>query len=178
MPRMDYGKAATILKKLPSRVLLLLLCMASVFVKSGCSQGFLAFPRVISDSDLFTGIAVCNPTTLDASVTFTAFLPDGTALSGFGLQNPVTLTIPAGSQVAKEFGEIFVGVTGPFNGWVQATSAVAGLTGLGVNGNFAQTDLDGVGSIMPSTDFTLPFTVEDTDVKTEVTIVNVNSDPA
>src|ERR1043165_5205547 len=93
-------------------VLFLLLCPGPA-----SAQTVLNFPRAISNSSLFTGLGVSNPTSAGASVTFTAFLPDGTQLTAAGLQNPVTLQIPAGGQAAKLFTDIFG--SRDFNGWVQ-----------------------------------------------------------
>src|SRR5262249_5424754 len=65
-----------------------------------------------------------------------------------------------------------------FNGWVQATSSTMGLTGFFLNGNTSLTDLDGAGAVDPSAEFILPFASEDSTAKTEITILNVNADPA
>jgi YVTN family beta-propeller protein len=140
------------------------------------AQTILNFPRVISNSSLFTGLAVSNPTAAEVSVTFTAFLPDGTQFAATGVQNPVTMKIPAGGQAAKLSTEVFG--SRDFNGWVQATSSSSGLTGFFLNGASALTDLDGAGSVAPSSDFLLPFASEDAVAKTEITIVNINSDPS
>jgi len=140
------------------------------------AQTVLNLPRVISNSSLFTGLGIGNPTTANASVTFTAFLPDGTQLSAPGLQNPVTLQIPAGGQAAKLFSDIFG--SRDFNGWVQAASSTKGLTGFFLNGNTSLTDLDGAGAVNPAAEFILPFASEDVTAKTEITILNGNVDPA
>src|SRR4029453_12718299 len=73
----------------------------------GVAQSVLTFPRVISDPNIFTGIAVGNPTSGEVSVTFTSFQPVGSVASGNGIRNPATLTIPAGGQLARQFAEIF-----------------------------------------------------------------------
>ena len=135
--------------------LALFLALSGFFVPSVYGQTVLQFPRVISNSSGFTGLAVGNPTVVEASVTYTAFQPDGTPFAGSGITNPVTLTIPAGGQVAKLFGEIFG--TRDFNGWVQAVSGTPGLTGFFLNGNWALTDLDGAGAINATAEFVLPF---------------------
>jgi YVTN family beta-propeller protein len=140
------------------------------------AQTVLNFPRVVSNSSLFTGLGVSNPTSAGASVTFTAFFPDGTQLTASGLQNPITLQIPAGGQAAKLFTDIFG--SRDFNGWVQATSSTKGLAGFFLNGTTNQTDLDGAGAVDPSAEFILPFASEDATGKTEITILNVNADPA
>ena len=152
--------------------LLLLLCLPCVLG----AQSVLQFPRVIETTGIFTGIAVGNPTPASVSVTFTAYQPDGTALAGGVTRNPVTVNIPAGGQSAHLFHEIF-GATS-FNGWVQATSGTAGLTGFFLNGNSAVTDLDGSGSTVPASETILPLIAEDTVTRTEITVVNVNPEAA
>src|SRR5262245_26529584 len=132
----------------PKRTLVRSLFLIGVLLATaipGVAQSVLTFPRVISDPNIFSGIAVGNPTSAEVSVTFTAFQPDGTLAAG-GFRNPATLTIPAGGQLARQFAEIFGG-TAAFNGWVQATSSATGLTGFFLNGNNALTDLDGAGSV-------------------------------
>jgi len=150
----------------------LLLCASPAL-----SQSVLDFPRVISNSNIFTGMVVSNPTPANASVTFTAFQGDGTSVTGTGITNPITIAVPAGGQVALQFGDIFGG-TSDFNGWVQATSATTGLTGYFLNGNPAETDLDGAATIQPSASFVLPFANENATAVTEVTLVNVNAESA
>ena len=71
------------------------------------AQSLLLFPRVISSPEVYTGVAISNPTSETASVTFTAYLPDGSRLSGIGVTNPVTVALPGGSQYARLFTEIF-----------------------------------------------------------------------
>ncbi|MBI4474798.1 MAG: hypothetical protein HY646_19155, partial [Acidobacteria bacterium] len=144
---------------------------------SAAAQTVLHFPRVISQGSVFTGLAVSNPTPGEVSVTYTAFEPAGTALSGEGVTNPVTVRIPAGGQSAKLFSDLF-GTTAPFNGWVQATSSTRGVTGFFLNGNNALTDLDGAGSVEATADLVLALAAEDATTVTEITIVNPNAEPA
>jgi YVTN family beta-propeller protein len=138
-------------------------------------QSVLQFPRVIATGEIYTGLAVGNPTGTEVTVTFLAFQPDGTALAG-GARNPATVTIPPAGQYAGLFPEIFGVPT--FNGWVQASSVTSGLTGFLVSGNTRLTDLNGAGSVAPGVDMILPLAVEDTAARTEVTIVNVNAESA
>ena len=156
--------------------LLLLGGLVSLWTPSLYGQSVLHFPRVISSSSVFTGLAVGNPTAAEVSVTFTAYQPDGTTYTGTGVQNPVTVKIPAGGQLAKLFPEVFG--PGDFNGWVDGASRTPGLSGFFLNGNGALTDLDGAGAINAAADFVLPFAAENTITQTELTLVNVNADPA
>src|SRR5437016_4673590 len=77
---------------------LMVLCAGQVY-----GQSVLDFPRVISSSDSFTGIAIGNATSQQASVTFTAYLPDGSRFAAGNVTNPVTITLPAGAQHARLF---------------------------------------------------------------------------
>src|SRR6266850_854477 len=121
------------------------------------ARGVLNIPRAVSIPDLFTGIAIGNPASTEVTATFTAYQADGTPLATAG--NPVTLTIPAAGQIARNFGDLF-GTKAPFNGWVQVTSAAA-LTGFFLNSNYALTDFDGSGVGDPSAEFILPLASSD-----------------
>ena len=112
----------------------LALCLATALLPSVLSaQSILNFPRVISSDQVFTGIAVGNPTPNMVTVTFTAFVADGSLVAGGGVENPTTKMIAAGGQLARQYSELFG--SADFNGWVQATSASGGLTGFFLNAN-------------------------------------------
>ncbi len=155
---------------------LLLLALSLGFPGLIQAQTVLNYPRVISSSQLFTGIAVSNPTPQEVSVTFTAIQPDGTNLAGQGIQNPVTVVIPAGGQYARLAAEIFNAPS--FNGWVQATSQQSGVVGFFLNGTPSVNDLDGAEASQGSAELTLPVAAEDDTIRTEVTLVNTNSEPS
>jgi len=53
----------------------------------------LNFPRLSSEEGTFTGLAIVNPSTQDALVTFTAYGEDGQLLTG--INNLVPLMVPA-----------------------------------------------------------------------------------
>src|SRR5215831_1712129 len=79
------------------------------------AQSTLAFPRFLSPGDLpGTGFAIVNYNATPATVTFTYYGLNGSALS------TATLTIPAGGQIAKLGSELFPSVGA--SGWVRATS--------------------------------------------------------
>jgi hypothetical protein len=58
----------------------------------------LNFPRLSSEENTFTGVAIVNPSTQDALITLTAYGEDGELLTG--ISNPRQLTIPANQQLA------------------------------------------------------------------------------
>src|SRR5204862_4376473 len=109
---------------------------------SAFGQTVLNFPRILSSSDLYTGIAVSNPTPQPATITFTAYQGDGSGYAGPNVQNPVIVDLAAGPQQARLFPEIF-GSAADFNGWVQATSSSSGLTGFVITGKTTAADFDG-----------------------------------
>ena len=155
----------------------LALCLATALLPSVLSaQSILNFPRVISSDQVFTGIAVGNPTPNMVTVTFTAFVADGSLVAGGGVENPTTKMIAAGGQLARQYSELFG--SADFNGWVQATSASGGLTGFFLNANPALTDLDGALALSAGVKFVLPFAAEDATEKTELTVVNPGDESA
>ena len=146
------------------------------FPTSALTQSILNFPRVISSDQVFTGIAVGNPTSVTVTVTFTAYGADGSLVTGPGVENPTTEMIAAGGQLARQYSELFG--SADFNGWVQATSASGGLTGFFLNANPAVTDLDGAVALAAGVEFVLPFAAEDATAKTELTVVNPGDETA
>ena len=157
-------------------VLLHLFAVTLLLSKPLFAQTILNFPRVVSSPDVFTGIAVVNPTGGAATVTFTAYESDGTLVTGTGVENPVTVVLVAGGQLARQYSEL-IG-TADFNGWMQATSAASGLTGFFLNANPAVTDLDGALALEGGVEFVLPFAVGDGTAQTELTVVNVGEEAA
>ena len=135
------------------------------------AQSVLHFPRVITSDGVFTGLAISNPTPSSVTVTFTALNPDGSLVTESGVENPVSIAIPAGGQYTRIYPEIF-GTDTPFNGWVEAASATSGLTGFFLNGNSALTDLDGAAVAEPLTEFLFPLVSEDGIGATELSLVN------
>ena len=68
---------------------LLVLFLATALLPSVLSaQSILNFPRVISSDQVFTGLAVGNPTPGAVTVTFTAYGADGSLVTGGGVENP------------------------------------------------------------------------------------------
>jgi hypothetical protein len=150
------------------------LCVALLCAGSLSAQSVLNFPRVISSGDIFTGLAVGNPTVDPSTVTYTAYEADGSLVVGAGIENPVIETIPAGGQSARQYRELFGNVG--FNGWVQASSATSGLTGFFLNANNTLSDLDGALATGAGTEFVVPFASQGAATVTELTVVNPNSE--
>ena len=50
------------------------------------AQTILNFPRVVSGANVFTGLAVGNPTASSVTVTFTAYGADGTLVAATGVR--------------------------------------------------------------------------------------------
>ncbi len=165
--RMTWRSMRACVRRFPSiaAVILTLSIVAS-------AQTVLRFPRVVSGSETYTGIAVSNPTPEAATVTLTAYTPEGSVWTGAGISNPETVTVPAGGQLARLTREVFG--SGEFNGWVRATSSTAGLTGFFLNGNFAGSDLDGAEAGSAETELILPLVEVNAPTVTELTVVNPN----
>ena len=155
---------------------LLLIAAVALLPSQLLGQTVLNFPRIVSSADAVTSISVVNPTSQEVSITLTAFESSGSPLVIAGVSNPFTATIPAGGNYSRPFTDIYR--ANSFNGWLQVTSAASGLTGFALNSNPANTDVDGTIAIEPASEFTLPFAAEDSTVRTELTLVNVNNDPA
>ncbi len=154
------------------------MCALSLAVESeALAQSILHFPRVIASDGVFTGLAISNPTPSPVTVTFTALNPDGSLVTESGVENPVSVSIPAGGQYTRIYPEIF-GTDRPFNGWVEAASATSGLTGFFLNGNPALSDLDGAAVGVPLSEFLFPLVSEDGIGVTELSVVNPSPEPA
>jgi len=116
---------------------------------SSIAQSTLNFPRVVQLEEMTTtGFAVVNPTSTNTTVTFTLYTEEGHA-KGTSPQ-----TVPARGQLARLANELFPGATEA--GWVQATSAAAGLHGFWFGGDFA-TFADGAEAATPATELVLPL---------------------
>jgi len=125
------------------------------------AQSTLNFPRLFQASDLrTTGFAVANPTSTNASVTFTLLSDAGATVASS------TQTVPANGQLARLGSELF-GTSA--SGWVQATSAAPGLTGFWLSGDFA-TYTDGAESAPSATSMVLPLITQ----QTEISVANIS----
>ena len=141
------------------------------------AQSILHFPRVIASDGIFTSLAISNPTPSSVTVTFTALNPDGSVVTEPGVENPVSVSIPAGGQYTRFYPELFETNT-PFNGWIEAASATSGLTGFFLNGNSVLSDLDGAAVAAPQSEFLFPLVSEDGIGVTELSLVNPSPEPA
>lgn len=143
------------------------------------AQSVLNFPRLSSDSSVFTGIAIVNPNDADASVTLTAYGADGIPLKGNGVSNPVTITVPGGQQYSKLTLELF-GASLPASSaaWFQATSVSSDLTGFFLVLNPTVTFMDGAD--VPIADQRIIFNNVriDSGYASELNIINPGSDDA
>jgi hypothetical protein len=114
----------------------------------------LYFPRLLGDSQRYTGYAVANWGATAADVQFTAYNLDGSLISSpEGLVNPKTITIPPAGQAALLAEQIFnLPFDQPRNGWVRAESNSSQVSGFFLEGDTSLTYLDGaVASTQPST---------------------------
>src|SRR5690348_6042562 len=128
-------------------------------------QSTLSFPRAMAPADYkTTGFAIVNPGGAPASVTFTLYGSDGTP------QGTSTQTIPARGQLSKLGSGFFPG--SQVSGWVQATSAVSGLQGFWLGGDFA-TFTDGAEAAPSSSELVVPLMAP----QSEIDIANTSNAP-
>jgi len=142
-----------------------MMLLALPFVAYG--QSSLNFPRAFTPADLgSTGFAIVNPGISDAPVTFTLYSATGSVVS------TSAQTIPAAGQFARVGTELFAGASQA--GWVQVTSAAAGLQGFWVGGDFA-TFTDGADSATTSSDLIFPLVTTNTELNIANTAAGANN---
>src|SRR5499433_3561261 len=115
--------------------------------------------------------SVTNPTSNYADVQFTYYGLDGNPASS-GLVNPVRYRVAPKGQISMRASEVFAAAKA--DGWVQVTSATAGLTGFYLSGDFAST-LGGSDSAPALATQIVPVIRDDQTNKTELVIVNPGS---
>jgi subtilisin family serine protease len=126
----------------------------------------LFFPRLVSPGDLAgTGLAITNPSSTNASVSFTLYNPSGAVL------NTVAVTVPARAQYVKLGNEIFP--TGSESGWIKATSDSPGLQAFWLGGNFS-TFMDGAAAATPARQLVFPLSTSRTEVHIANTVATSN----
>lgn len=109
---------------------------------SGTTELYFPF-RAASDST-YTGIALTNPLNYRTLVTLTAYDSNGTEISGTGIDNPVTITLPRKGQYAKVASEIFGSAFNAFSsGTIRAEGQTSQLAGFYMIGDLAGPRLDG-----------------------------------
>ena len=136
----------------------------------------LNFPKLAFENDRYTGVAIANPSSQDASVTLTAYGAGGQPLAGAGFVNPVALTIKANQQIAKLTTELFgTGLAATTIGWLQATSATDGLTGFFLFLDGRVTLLDGADLPPPAQKLAFHRVRVASGYSTEIDIVNPSS---
>jgi hypothetical protein len=103
------------------------------------------FPYFHGDSQWYTGFALANWGTTPVDVRFTAYDNSGALLSQpAGFVNRRVVTIPPQAQVALLDAQVFdVSLNDPRDGWTMAESSSSQITGFFLEGDIAQTELDG-----------------------------------
>ncbi len=149
------------------------LCLSSLVF----SSSNLTFTRLSFESGTITGIAIVNPNAQDVTATLTAIGQDGTPLSGNGIQNPVTVKIPAGQQYAKVTSGIFGGsFPSDTVAWVRVTSPADNLTGFFLYLNPSVSFMDGADLPTPSSNLLFLQLRSDSQYSTEINLVNPSND--
>lgn len=121
------------------------------------------FPYVTNNAQTSTELILTNASGTDANVSLVAYADDGTAVT------EGAVTVAARSQVVVGPGT-FTGL----QGWVLASSDVAGVVG---NARVSATDgsaAETADSAQPDASIVLPFTTKTADTSTEIAVVNPN----
>ncbi|MBZ5498295.1 MAG: hypothetical protein LAP85_17985 [Acidobacteriia bacterium] len=109
----------------------------------GTTPSDIYFPYFQGDGTRYTGFALANWGPAPADILFNSF--DNTGANTSAPINPRMVTIPPGGQIAM-LGEQIHGLSlsgTPRNGWIQAGSSSSQITGFFLEGDIAETFLDG-----------------------------------
>lgn len=147
----------------------------------------LNFPRLVTtngtgtaqDDSEFTGLAVANLDSTDATLRFTAFDKNGERISGSGIGNPATQTLKKGEQLPVIDTQVFgSGLPGANPvGWIKVESTVNKVVGFFLMFNGRLDTMDGADvSSQTLTSFVLPE-IEDAGF-TQIHVANPNSNAA
>ncbi len=160
--------------------LTVLACLFFVMSPFAFAGTRLIFPRIIFKQGRWSGIAVVNPNSTDATITLKAYNSDGTMFSGTGVTNPATATVVAGGQYVGTASVVFTppssvtGSTTEIPVWVELTSSTGGLTGFFLEGNDAGNSLYGGDLGTFGTDLYLPAVENSGTSVTEISLVNAD----
>jgi hypothetical protein len=149
--------------------------------KFGLSPGEHAIPFYRADENHWTGIAISNLSNVQAIVTMTAY-----GLIGQILElpnNPATVSIPAGGQLARLARELFEAPSDhEVTGWIHVVSDTDLITVFFQYGDIGPTKMDGGLSVKTTTSSMFLTrihhgvdTFSDRDTTTEIFLVNPNS---
>ena len=103
----------------------------------------LYLPQLQASDAADLGLALSNPTLSEVTVTLTARTYSGTTISGDGITNPVTLTLPAQGQRALRTVEIFGTAIAGQTGWVEIQASTAAVRGFYLLFDSALSFIDG-----------------------------------
>lgn len=143
------------------------------------AESRLIFPRLLFQAGRLTGIAIANPSTTAAQVTFTVYNSDGSPYSGPGIINPQTATIPAGQQYARVATQIFAAPQGasPVRLWMDVTSPTDGLAGFFLDLDNSVNYMDGADLVGTGSNLILPLVENAAGSSTDISVINPGSTP-
>lgn len=101
-------------------VLLIFFSVVGVLVSVTIGQSRLIFPRLSFEEGTLTGVAVLNPNSTAAVLTFTAYDHIGRVIEASGFDNPREITIEAGLQFADVTVSLFGTLPADTVGWFEA----------------------------------------------------------
>ena len=144
--------------------------------QTGLAASSLVFPRISSEANALTGLAIANLSSETATLTLTAYGSNGELLTGPGFTNPATLSIPSHQQVAKLVSELFSGSFPAGDiAWVHLTSPTDHLTGFFLFLNGSLTQLDGADLPEASTQIIFNTAQVGQGFSTELNLVNTSA---
>jgi len=133
-----------------------------------------------------TGIAVTNGSGREISITYVARRPNGSVISGAGIENPVTYQFAAGEQLAAFPAEIFRGLHGRDRrpilgagevGWMEIYSDDGDIQAEYLDADSEGTALDGnVGGEIGGDPLVFPDLLMAADESTEIELLNLTYD--
>ncbi|PYS49696.1 MAG: hypothetical protein DMG13_23000, partial [Acidobacteria bacterium] len=131
-------------------------------------------PALQANDGADLGLALVNPTLTEASVTLTARSYNGAIIQADGITNPVSVTLPASSQLAKRAAELFgPGITGQ-TGWVEISASTPAVKGFFLSFDSGLSFIDGAELSKPAGRLVFPK-VSNVGSPTELSLVNTAS---
>ncbi len=126
-------------------------------LQTGMTELF--FPFRAASAGLYTGVALTNPQNFRTLVTLTAYDDDGEVVSGSGISNPVTITLPRNGQYAKVASEIFgSSFDASSSGTIRAVGRTSQMGGFYMIGDVSGPGLDGnIGTLDTHKNWYLPL---------------------
>jgi hypothetical protein len=166
---MRVNKINTLLRGVYTLGWCFILSQVALAQSSPAAKSVLNFVKTTVNDQSNVGFAVTNPTTSYADVQFTFYGLDGNPASSGLAVNPVRYRVAPRGQISMLARDLFA--ASAVDGWVQATSSSAGLTGSYLVGDFAQT-LQGAAPATELSTQVVPLLRQDANNDTTLVVLN------